>query len=108
MTCLGAKIGDKAMTFRDPQLKQHCERAASVVTGCPVEQLPVFGLMDAWHWFSVAEGEESPRTIEALDHLLSLELRPALREWYRRHGDMNENALHFRDRLSELAGEKFG
>jgi hypothetical protein len=97
------------MTFRDPQLKQHCERAEAVVKGCPAEQLPVLGLLDAWYWFRLTEGEESPRVAEAVEHLLSPELRPALRQWYQRLGaDMNENADRFRDRLSELAGEKFG
>jgi hypothetical protein len=79
------------------------------MTGCPADQLPVLGLMDAWHWFRLTEGENSPRAAEAIQHLLSPELRPALRQWYKRWGDgMNENALSFRTRLSELAGEKFG
>jgi hypothetical protein len=97
------------MTFRDPKLQQHCERAAAVVSGCPPEQLPVLGLLDACYWFRVTEGEDSPRAAEAIEHLLSSEFRPALRQWYQRHGaDMNESAIHFRERLSELAGERFG
>ena len=97
------------MTFRDAKLQQHCERVASLASGCPTDQLPVLGLLDAWHWFHVVEGDDSPRTREALEHLLSTELRPALREWYYRWGaTMNPFALEFRDRLSELAGEKFG
>ena len=97
------------MTFRDQKLQQHCERAAAVVTGCPTEQLPVLGLLDAWYWFRAVEGEDSPRVGEAMEHLLSAELRPALRQWYQQCGDdMNPNALAFRDRLSELAGERFG
>ena len=97
------------MTFRDPQLKQHCERAAAVMKGCPAEHLPVLGLLDAWYWYCLIEGEESPRVAEAVELLLSPELRPALRQWYQRRGaHMNENANQFRDRLSELAGEKFG
>ena len=79
------------------------------MTGCPADQLPVLGLMDAWQWFLLTEGENSPRAAEAIEHLLSPELRPALRLRYRRLGDgMNENALSFRDRLSELVGERFG
>lgn len=97
------------MTFRDPKLQQHCERAAAVVKGCPSEQLPVLGLLDAWYWFRTIEGEDSSRVGEAMEHLLSAELRPTLRQWYQRYGDgMNPNAKAFRDRLSELAGEKFG
>ena len=97
------------MTFRDPQLQQHCERATAVVKGCPAEQLPVFGLLDAWYWFRLTEGEESPRAAEAIEKILSPELRPALRAWYQRSGAaMNKHAISFRDRLSELAGERFG
>ncbi len=70
------------MTFRDAELQQHCERAAAAVSGCPHELLPVFGLLDAWHWFRLIEGEDSPRAAEAIEHLLSPELRPALRLWY--------------------------
>jgi hypothetical protein len=45
----------------------------------------------------------------AFAHLLCSELRPALRSWYHRHGvSMNPAATEFRDRLSQLAGEKFG
>ncbi len=103
-------FGDKLrMTFRDGKLQQHCGRAAAVVSSCPPEQLPVLRLLDAWDWFRVTEGEDSPRAVEAIEHLLSAELRPALRQWYQRFGaDMNENAIHSRDRLSELAGERFG
>jgi hypothetical protein len=99
----------RPMTFRDAKLQQHCEKTAAVVTGCPPEQLPVLGLLDAWYWFHLTEGDDSARVAEAIEHLLSAELRPALRQWYQRWGDdMNENALRFRDRLSELAGERFG
>ena len=97
------------MTFRDARLKQHFERATTAVSGCPPELLPVLGLLDAWYWFRLTEGEDSPFAAEAVEHLLSPELRPALRQWYQRWGaDMNENAIRFRDRLSELAGERFG
>jgi hypothetical protein len=97
------------MTFRDAKLQQHCERAAAIVSGCPAEQRPVLGLLDAWYWFHLTEGEQSPRVAEAVEHLLSPELRPALRQWYQRCGpDMNENAISVRDRLSKLAGERFG
>ena len=97
------------MIFRDAKLQQHCERAAAVVTGCPQEQLPVLALLDAWYWFQLVEGEESARVAEAIEHLLSPELRPALRDWYQKwDNNMNEGALRFRDRLRELARESFG
>ncbi len=97
------------MTFRDSKLQKHCERVAAVMSGSPSEHLLVLGLLDAYHWFQHTEGGESPCAVEALEHLLSAELRPALRQWYQQCGDdMNEGALRFRDRLSDLAGERFG
>lgn len=97
------------MTIRDAQLQKRFERVISTVQGCPSNQLPVYGLLDAWHWFHLLEGEESSRSSEAIELLLSPELRPALRDWYHRWGDqMNPFAIEFRDHLSEIAGERFG
>ena len=97
------------MTFREPKLQEHVERVVSLVQGGPPEEIPVSALMDAWHFFHLVEGDESPCTQEALEHLLSKELRPALRGWYRRAGDaMNPSAIAFRDRLGQMAGECFG
>ena len=96
------------MTFRDRILQQHCERISHIATDYSSTQLLVIGLLDACRFFQINEGDSSPRAAEALEHLLSPELRPDLRQWYRESGeDMNPNALAFRDRLSELAGEKF-
>jgi hypothetical protein len=67
------------MIFRDPQLQKHVERVVSIVQGCPADQLPICALLDAWQWFHLTEGDESPRASEAVEHLLSPELRPALR-----------------------------
>jgi hypothetical protein len=98
-----------AMIFRDPELQQHIERVVSVIRGCPLDQLPICALLDAWHWFHLTKGDESPQTKEVIEHLLSVEMRPALRAWYHRYGDnMNPAALEFRERLSSLAGEGFG
>lgn len=97
------------MTFRDAKLREHCERTAALLSGWRPEELPLIGLVDAWQCFSRIEGEDSPRAAEAMEHILSAELRPVLRQWYRRAGEnMNEAAMRFRDRLSELAGEKLG
>jgi hypothetical protein len=65
--------------------------------------------MDGYQYFSIVEGIESPEAREAVQLLLSSELRLALRRWYQRCGNgMNPAALEFRDRLSDLAGERFG
>lgn len=97
------------MTFRDAELQKRFERVLSTAQSCPPEQLPVCALLDAWHWFRLLDGEDSPRSSEAIELLLAPELRPALRDWYRRLGDeMNPYAIEFRDQLGELAGELFG
>ena len=97
------------MTFRDSQLQSHYERTVSLVQSCPASERPICALLDAWHWFSLTEGDTSPRASEAIEHILSTELRSALRSWYRRWGDdMNPAATEFRDQLSQLAGERFG
>jgi hypothetical protein len=69
------------MKFRDQQLQQHYDQKIACVSNCPAEQLPVLALLDAWHWFQLIEGEDSPKVIEVLEKLLSLELRPTLRAW---------------------------
>ena len=40
--------------------------------GCPPEELPICALLDAWHWFHLTEGDDSPGAKEAIEHLLLL------------------------------------
>jgi hypothetical protein len=95
--------------YADTKLQQHVERAVALMASLPDEQRPVCGLLDACQWFGLTDGEDSPRVAEAMKRLLSAELRPALRSWYRSCGDdMNPGATEFRERLSELAGVRFG
>ena len=97
------------MKFNSPELQRHVERVYAVVNGMSDDQKLVCGLMDAHYFFGVTEGVDSPKVREALEHLLSSELRPALCDWYRQAGDkINPAAKEFRDRLSEMTGEKFG
>ena len=100
------KLGRKdGMTFRDLQLERHFEKVVSHNSSFPSELLPVLGLLDAWQRFHLLEGDDSPRTREALDLLLSSELRPALRIWYSRFGnDMNPAAREFRHGLGSWRG----
>ncbi|WP_395750316.1 hypothetical protein [Prosthecobacter sp.] len=82
---------------------------ASHVAGLTDEEQPVFALMDVYAWFRLIEGEQSAKGQEIISLLLSPELRPGLRSWYRRHSgkDSNIACTQFRDHLSELAGEAF-
>jgi hypothetical protein len=97
------------MTINDPRLKMHVERVVRLMNSLPEDVRPVCGLLDGYDWFSRVDGDDSAQAREALALLLSAELRPALRQWYRRCGsEMNPGALEFRQRLSGLAGERFG
>jgi uncharacterized Fe-S cluster-containing protein len=99
----------RAMTINDPQLKTHVERVVALATGLPEDTRPVCGLLDAYDFYRRAAGADSPQAREALQLLLSEELRPGLWHRYRRCGnDMSPAAVEFRERLSSLAGERFG
>ncbi len=95
------------MTINDPELKVHVQRVVGLMTSLPEDVRPVCGLLDGYDWFRRAAGEDSAQAREAIALLLSAELRPALRQWYQRCGsNMNPAALEFRQRLSDLAGER--
>ena len=97
------------MTINNSQLKSHVERAVELMTNLPEDLRPICGLLDGCQYFSAVKGAESSEAREAVQLLLSSELRLALRRWYQRRGnDINPAALEFRYRLSDLAGERFG
>ena len=92
-------------------MEQFYQRVMSLkIGGLPEEESPIFALMDAYGWFRVIDGNQDEKLTEIINHLLSPELRPALRSWYLRHSQANCNHafIEFRDHLSTLAGEKFG
>ena len=97
------------MKFTDSELQMFYERAIPLMASLPEDLRPVCALMDAFGWFSVIEGEETPRVREVMERLMAPELRPALRRWYQYYGgDMNPAAIAFREHLSQLTGERFG
>ena len=97
------------MTIRDERLNERYSRALQQIDGCPPDQIQVCALMHCYSHFARFEGAECKAAREAIEHLLSAELRPALRDWYRGFGDgINPRAREFRELLSELAGERFG
>jgi hypothetical protein len=99
-----------SLKFKDEQLQKHFERTMALPVGnLPDEQRPIFALMEAYGWFRLTEGQQSPKVLEVIDLLLLSELRPGLRRWYQRFGDeMNPAVLEIREHLIKLAGEKFG
>ena len=98
------------MKFKDPEWERIYELNISSASYIDeIQERQVFALFGIVDWFRGIEGDDSLRLKEAIDHLLSTELRPALRSWYRRFGaDMNPTAIQFREQLSLLAGERFG
>ena len=99
-----------AMTFQHPDVEQAYKRVMDLhVAGLTDEEQPVFALMDIYRPFQLMEGEKSAKVREIISLLLSPELRPGLRSWYRRYAGKDTNIAfrEFRDYLSELAGETF-
>jgi hypothetical protein len=98
------------MTFQHPDVEQAYKRVMDLhVAGLTDEEQPIFALMDAYGWFRLIDGEQTAKVQEIISLLLSPDLRPGLRSWYRRHAgkDTNIGFVELRDRLSELTGETF-
>jgi hypothetical protein len=97
------------MKFRDKEVEQIYQKNFQCLQDSDEQQRQIGSLMAAFGWFRRAEGEQSLRTQETKELLLSKEMRPALRHWYQHFGDnMNPAAMEFREHLSELAEERFG
>ena len=92
--------------FENGELEKHCERVMSIMTKLPQGLRCVCALMDAYGWFKLVEGEESPKVREALRHLVSPELRYSLKEWYMQFSSINPSAEELRKLLEKSAGEK--
>ncbi|HEY3763391.1 MAG TPA: hypothetical protein VGN23_16720 [Verrucomicrobiae bacterium] len=94
------------MKINDVEVQCHYDRTISVMKDIPENLLPIFGLMDAYGWFKLTEGQDSARVREITRLLTSPELRGALKTWYLRHDKMNAAAEEFRHVLERLIGEK--
>jgi hypothetical protein len=95
------------MNFEDHQVRECYERNLSEMAGSTDAVREVSALIATHDFFQMLEGPHSSRVHETMDLLLSLELRPRLREWYRRsNADLNATELVFRSELNVLAGEK--
>lgn len=76
------------------------------MTSLPEELRPICALLDAWHWFKLAEGEQSARALEAIRRLSHPEMRPALKKWYLQQREVNTAADAFRHELEKAIGEE--
>ena len=94
------------MNFEDHQLRECYERNLSEMAASTDAALEVSALIATHDFFQMLEGPHSSRVHETMDLLLSLELRPRLRDWYRRHGnDINQGARDWRDKISNWLGK---
>jgi hypothetical protein len=94
------------VNFTDPQLENCYDRNFEAVRDNSPEVRQVRALIAAHDFFRRIEGPHSRRVHEAIDHLLSLSLRPALRFWYQQPGANTDfAAINLRDQLSQLTGE---
>jgi hypothetical protein len=107
---LGSQPALQIVKFNDTELERIYQlnfRAAQ--DSEDEDQRQICSLFAALDWFRRSEGEQSVRLREVGQILLSPEMRPALRRWYKRCGDgMNPVAMALREQLSALAGERFG
>jgi hypothetical protein len=95
------------MIFQDTQLQQCYDAHLGKVGNSLGDLGPVYALVATYDWFVMLEGTHSARVHETIDHLLSTEMRPALRHWYGRSGlEMDSIAIEFRNQLSRLSGER--
>lgn len=95
------------VNFADTQLQACFERNLAEVDAAD-ELRQVRALMMTHDWFRMLEGPHSQRVHDAIDILLSRELRSGLQQWYRRPGtSLDAEAIAVRDHLSQLAREKF-
>jgi hypothetical protein len=98
------------MTFQHQDVQQACEQgmACTLLTrGFSDEERQVSALASAYFWFDTMEGDQSPKVAEIVSHLLSAELRPALKSWFRRFSKCDTTGFTtFRDYLSNLARER--
>ena len=95
------------MNFRDAQL-QKCYDGQLVEAGETSDGLcRVHALIATHNMFQRLEGDHLARVHETVECLLSAELRPELRRWYRRPEVGADRAtVEFRDQLSGMVGEQ--
>ena len=95
------------MTFRDRQLQRHYDQSLTEASDASEDLRQIRALIATHDVFQVFEGPHSARVHEAIEHLLSTEMRSGLRRWYQRPGaETDSGTLEFRDQLSRLTGER--
>ena len=72
----------------------------------PEDLRNVCALMDAYGWFKLVEGTESPKVHQVMCQLTSLELRGPLKRWYLQFSSINPSAEELRKVLEQSIGEK--
>ena len=95
------------MNFKDTQLQKCYDRNLGEAGDVSEDLCRVRALIATHDFYQMLEGTHSARVHETMEHLLSAQIRPALRRWYQRPGAGTDGAtVEFRDQLSRLAGER--
>jgi len=99
--------GGSIVSFKDTQLQQCYERNLLDARDTFGDLRQVRALIGTHNLFQMLEGSHSTRVHETMEHLLSAQMRPRLRQWYQRSGAETDSAtVEFREQLSRLAGER--
>ena len=95
------------MDTTHPKIKRLVETVVSQCTWLPKSQRTITALMDAYISHYLQDGPDAEPTKEALRLVTSAEMRPALKEYYRRLGPKRgEEMQKIYCRLSAAAGEE--
>jgi hypothetical protein len=78
----------------------------AIMTSLPEDLREICALLDAHHWFGLADGPESPQMKEAFELLISSERRSALKKWYARLPVTEETENSLRRIIERAVGEK--
>jgi hypothetical protein len=99
--------------FQDPDVQKAFEKMFEEAKGSKMlnrglsdEHLQVLVLMSMYFWFRTMGDGESTKTQEIVEHLVTVDLRPALRGYYRRYSWCETASFTgLCDRLGHLAEE---
>ena len=94
------------MDIRHPRIKRLVETVSTQFTWLPESQRTITALMDAYISHYVQDGPDAEPTQEALRLVSSVEMRPALKEYYQRLGpNRGAEMEQVYRRLSAAVGE---
>ena len=95
------------LSFTDAHLQKCYDSNLAVTDGLAQDLREIRALIATRELFQMLDGPHSIRTHEIMEHLVSAELRPALRRWYQRPAAETKSfSTEFRNALNKLTGEQ--